>query len=408
MARPLLESGDVVRWFASNNWNYPVQGQLAKGMAGVQQFFEAMGRASPPVLQVSQSEVRFRCQGPDPVRFQVLLSTTARKWVYGWVTSDQPWLKVLTPHVNGPQRATISFEVDGRALPRVQLVQATLSIVANAGQKLPIRVVVENRQGDKETGRQGDRKSQAESSSVSSTGRRHSLLAGVLTMALVFLLVRMGLVPLADFWLRGADVNTAAAKLNVPISSNSPVAKTGGWLQLPWTDVLSGTGSVPTALFDDPDVPVNREPLKMDDFRHYFVKYFTRDLVFWLWWLGPVVAVIMVRRRGGRFIDFPFALLAGSAGGIICCASLACGYLMLDSVPHIFWDMLFPAKGNWILLMMWVLLALILWTGVGGVVGLVCGLDNRLRRAIIVPAQKILAGVLRMCGLSSLALRVGG
>ena len=217
----------------------------------------------------------------------------------------------------------------------------------------------------------------------------------MVAMAAVFLLVRMGLAPLVDYWLCGADVRAAAARLNLPVSSNSPLARTGGWLRLPWSNVLSGTGMVPKILLDDSETPVNdRETLKMDEFRHYFIQFFTRDLVFWLWWLGPVLAVVMVRRCGGSWLDLPFALLAGSAAGVIGCASLACAFLMFESLPHFLWDLMLGGKGDSILLVVWVLLSLIMWTGMGAVVGLVCGLDSRLRQTFVVPAQNMLARVL--------------
>ncbi len=52
-------------------------------MAGVQQFFEAMGLSKPPVLQLSQTEFRFRCDRPGPISFQAVLNNTSakRKWV---------------------------------------------------------------------------------------------------------------------------------------------------------------------------------------------------------------------------------------------------------------------------------------------------------------------------------------
>ena len=111
-AGPMLEAGDIERWFAANNWDYPVQGPIAKGVAGVQQFFEAMGLSRPPKLQLSQKELRFTTHYPDTVRFQVAMQTSSRKWVYGQVSSDRPWLKVLTPKIIGPQHANILLEAD--------------------------------------------------------------------------------------------------------------------------------------------------------------------------------------------------------------------------------------------------------------------------------------------------------
>src|SRR5438270_6718055 len=114
-AVPLLENGDISRWFASNGWNFPIRGPQARGVAGVQQFFETMGLSKPPLLQVSQEEIRLSCAYPDTVRSQVLLQTAAKKWVYASIASDAPWLRVLTPQVGGAQQATIAFEVDPQA-----------------------------------------------------------------------------------------------------------------------------------------------------------------------------------------------------------------------------------------------------------------------------------------------------
>ena len=43
---------------------------------------------------------------------QLTLQTGAKKWVYGQISSDNPWLKVTTPQVSGPQHAAIAFEID--------------------------------------------------------------------------------------------------------------------------------------------------------------------------------------------------------------------------------------------------------------------------------------------------------
>ena len=64
-AGPLLESGDVARWFAANGWSYPVAGTPAHGVAAVQQFFECMGLSKPPPLELSQSEFRLQCEAPE-------------------------------------------------------------------------------------------------------------------------------------------------------------------------------------------------------------------------------------------------------------------------------------------------------------------------------------------------------
>ena len=142
-AGPLLENGDVARWFAINGWTYPVLGPTAKGVAAVQQFFEGMGLSKPPVLQLSETDVVLACQAGEPVQGQVLLRTEAKKWVYGRVESDAPWLRVTSANVSGPQQAVIAFEVDSYDLAPGQQHVANLRIVANAGQTLAGRVRVD-------------------------------------------------------------------------------------------------------------------------------------------------------------------------------------------------------------------------------------------------------------------------
>ena len=147
-AVPLLENGDVSRWFASNGWNFPIRGPQAKGVAGVQQFFETMGLSKPPLVEVSQEEVRLACTYPETVRSQVVLQTAAKKWVYGTITSDTSWLRVLTPQVGGPQQATIAFEIDPQAATGAVTntsLEGKLHITANGGKVLTVAVIAEVR-----------------------------------------------------------------------------------------------------------------------------------------------------------------------------------------------------------------------------------------------------------------------
>src|SRR4029077_4930177 len=60
-AAPLLEAGEVARWFQANGWSYPVDGPTARGVAAVQQFFEAMGLSRPPAVELSETEIHLEC-----------------------------------------------------------------------------------------------------------------------------------------------------------------------------------------------------------------------------------------------------------------------------------------------------------------------------------------------------------
>jgi hypothetical protein len=142
-AVPLLENGEIARWFKANGWNFPVPGQPARGVAAVQQFFECMGLSKPPPLQLSDTQLQFVCTPPDMVQSKVTLRTTSKKWVYAEVDTDAPWLRITTPSVSGPQQAQIAFEIDSTLMDPGQTHEGVVRVVANAGQKLAVGVQVE-------------------------------------------------------------------------------------------------------------------------------------------------------------------------------------------------------------------------------------------------------------------------
>src|SRR5205823_10517133 len=128
-----------------NGWAYPVCGVQARGIAAVQQFFEAMGVAKPPPVQLSESEVHCLLVAPEVQQRNVILRSPVKKWVYAQVDSDVPWLRVLTPNVAGAQNAAIGFEIDSSLLDADRLHDGLLKVVANGGQTLAVRVRVDVR-----------------------------------------------------------------------------------------------------------------------------------------------------------------------------------------------------------------------------------------------------------------------
>lgn len=141
-AVPLLENGDIQRWFDANGWTFPIYGSLAPGVAGVQQFFEGLGLSKPPALFLSDSEVGCFLLPPEIVQKQITLFTKSRKWVYAQVASDAVWMEVTTPFVAGPQQVAISFAIDSSMMDEGDTQVGNLIITANGGQRLGVRVVV--------------------------------------------------------------------------------------------------------------------------------------------------------------------------------------------------------------------------------------------------------------------------
>jgi hypothetical protein len=380
-AVPLLESGEVARWFAQNGWNYPVRGPQAKGVASVQQFFENLGLAKPPALQLSHTELALKGSSREPFRGQVTLQTSARKWVYAQVESDAPWLRVLTPAVAGPQQASILFEADSRRLLPGRH-EAIVQVVANAGQKLSLHVRVDVRAVPQPAARR--------------------LLRAVATCALACLVLRGLFVPLADFYARGQATQAALANtqlLNEEIKGKLEAALTepGGWLQLPWAALAWGADTQGVREFFGAD---SRSRLGAREFQSNANSFFVRDVVLWTWWLGAVAGAMLTLRRG-QVADLPFGLVAGSVAGVIVSASLACLLLSGDLVPLLVWGKL-VGGGSLVLVPVWVLLSLGCWTAMGALAGIVFTMLPP-GRPLIAGAEALVAGLFRSCGLRGAA-----
>jgi hypothetical protein len=377
-AVPLMESGEIARWFAANGWDFPVRGPQARGVAGIQQFFEAMGLSRPPAVQVSQADVRLRCQYPEVVRHRIRLHTSSRKWVYAHVESDSPWLRVLTPDVSGPQQTAVDFEADAKLLPAGGAAKGRLLIVANAGQTLPVHVIAE-----------GEGVPRPPSAA-------RGLLQPVLAMALAFFLVRLLLVPVLDFIARPAAARAAAAKVGHPVNKDSRLSETGGWLSVPWGRIFFGT---------EPTIPADRlQPTSAGEVAtrellQYFAGSFVRTVVLLTWWVGAVLGAWYVVRRGA-VSDLPWGLIAGAVAGVAGAATLACVILGAEAIPLWVWGTSSPGLA---LLVVWVIWALLWWTAVGAGVALILGLVAPWRRAILRPVQDGLANLFRICGLRGLA-----
>jgi hypothetical protein len=378
-AGPLLESGEVARWFSTNGWNYPVRGAVAKGVAGVQQFFESMGLSKPPVVRLSQAEVGVRCNYPDPARGQVLLQTTAKKWVYAQVESDAPWLRVLTPAVAGPQQAAVPFAVDPRLVPGGRSAEGTLQVTANSGQALTVRVRADVRGAPGPAG-----------------GR---FLQPVVIAAVTLLLLRLALVPLVDLYARGAAVAAALGRAGMPEAAAArPV---GAWLQLPWARIFLGSEAAGVDLGLGPEAA---GASRTREFRDQFVSRFVGIVALWTWWVGAAGGVLLLLRRGGTLADLPWGLIAGAVAGVAAGATVACAVLLGDLVPSFVWCL--PEGGvatgvGGVLL--WIVLALICWTLLGAALGLVLGLAGPVGRGFLAPAQAALSGLCRLCGLRGAA-----
>jgi hypothetical protein len=306
-AVPLLEDGEIGRWFDANGWSYPVEGPPAKGVAAVQQFFEGMGLSKPPPLQLSDHEVRLLCQAPEVVRGQVTLTTTAKKWVYAQAESGAPWLRVTTSSVSGPQQATINFEVDSSLMDAGRTHESTLHILANAGQKLSLRVCVDVRRPQEPFTRK--------------------LLRPFLAGLLVAMFYRLSLSGPADLIGR---VWAAAPNTSAPPGSFT------AWLEAPLTN-----------------------------------SNYVRAFVLSTWWIGAILGGVALWKRGQRVSDAFCGIVSGAVAGLLGSATLACLLPWLDWVPRTVLKVMHPVGTGeardavWLWTPLWIAIAVGCW-GIAG------------------------------------------
>jgi hypothetical protein len=343
----LLESGEISRWFAANGWNYPVEGEPARGVAAVQQFFECLGLSKPPPLTLSDTEIRLQCLAPQTAAGEVALRTNSRKWVYAQVGCDAPWVRVTTPSVSGPQQARIAFEVDSghpdlaqaRAKPgRVEIHQATLALRANGNQKLSVRIKVEIKRP-----------------APSVVGR---WLKPVLMGAVLALVLRLLLVFPADIYTRLL--------------------------------VMHGAGTL--EFWKTPPGAEN---------------VFLRSFVLATWWVGGLLGVFLVVRKGGKAGDLACGLLAGCGAGLALASILGCMLILLDGVPRtlavvlagVFGDNLSGLAGT----VVWIGTAMLGWAILGGCLGLGLSLLGSGGWQLLNVLAAPLAGLCRLCGLQKVA-----
>ena len=378
---PLLESGEVGRWFEANGWKYPVRGTPAKGVAGGAAVLRKPGAFQAAARQAVANGCLSQLQVSPGATAQVTLKTPAKKWVYANVESDAPWLKVLTPAVSGPQQVQIGYAIDVRQAPPEGMAEGHLTVYSNGGQKLSLRVILEV-EGLKP-----------------SLSRR--FLQPAITCMVAFFLLRLALVPILDVYGRGLAADEALARVAADVPANErPALAWGGWLKLSWTRIYLDPR--PDVLDDQLQICEAKPGSRTRDFRDYFTSRVLRVVVGFTWWIGAIVGVLVLWRRG-NVLDAPWGLLAGAAAGIVVSATLGSIVLAGDLGPHLAWDLLPKNNGDGLLLLpLWVLLAVAWWTALGIVVGIVLTVVGPFGRLCLVPLQIFVAGCFRLIGLRRL------
>jgi len=143
-ATALIVSGAVARWYQANGWKYPVTGPTARGLAAVQQLFEALGVATPPRVELSEDAIQLGgCPG-QAIEYVLAVVTQENRPAVAYGTSDQPWLRI-GPTIYHGRTAMVPLII--AAVPGLpgETLRAAVSITANGAQRLvvPVTLVVE-------------------------------------------------------------------------------------------------------------------------------------------------------------------------------------------------------------------------------------------------------------------------
>jgi len=140
----LFEKGAVARWFKDNGWIYPVQGPSASGLGAVQQFFEALGLATAPKLEISQRALSFRGDAGQSLQATLEVRTPEKRPVFAYASADESWLDVSKTTLSG-RVATINVRIPSVPNRPGQTLKAVIRVTGNGNQrfKVPVTLAVE-------------------------------------------------------------------------------------------------------------------------------------------------------------------------------------------------------------------------------------------------------------------------
>lgn len=139
-AAALFESGAVAKWFARNGWTYPVQGPSASGLGGVQQFFEALGLARAPKLELKTTALALSGSVGQTLRASIELCTRENKILYAHAVSDQHWAQASEVRLSGRAGVVnVCIAVPDRG---GETLHARITVLGNGNQRFVVPVTL--------------------------------------------------------------------------------------------------------------------------------------------------------------------------------------------------------------------------------------------------------------------------
>jgi hypothetical protein len=140
---------------------------------------------------------------------------------------------------------------------------------------------------------------------------------------------------------------------------------------------------------------------------------FIRHFVLITSWVGALLGLVLLSRRGTRWSDPFTGLVAGAAAGVMGSATFACLMPLLDTLPRLFWHGLNPLVGQasvrsaaWLWTPLWVIVAVAAWTLQGAAAGLLLRLPGQRGLRLLAGLGRpfaSLSSLFKVCGLGRAA-----
>ena len=143
-AAPWFEQGAVAKWFTSNGWIYPVQGPSASGLGAVQQFFEALGLAKAPKVEVTTAALNLRGAPGASLQAAIEVKTPEKRPVYAHASCDQVWVDASRTKLNG-RFATINVAIKSVPNRPGETLHAKIHVTGNGNQRfiVPLTLAID-------------------------------------------------------------------------------------------------------------------------------------------------------------------------------------------------------------------------------------------------------------------------
>lgn len=140
-AAPLFENGTVAQWYRDNGMTYPVLGPAMTGVHAIQQFYEALGVAQAPQVQLATPCVVLAGAVGSSLTAEIALASPEQKSVYAYAASNLPWL-VIGPPLLERNSARIPLRVPSVPDRAGELLQGQVEVATNGNQRFVVEVTL--------------------------------------------------------------------------------------------------------------------------------------------------------------------------------------------------------------------------------------------------------------------------